>query len=91
MEDGRWKQKTEEERREKIEESKKCPVLADEYAPHSVTPDELWIHPVPSRTKKSVVLFLGYVDPDDQMVLRSPDLFPELTEFLEPGILYFVH
>ena len=36
-----------------------------------------------------MVLILGYVDPDDQMVLRSPDLFPELTEVLEPGILYY--
>ena len=91
MEEGRWKQQTEEERREKIEESKKSPVLADEYAPHSVIPDELWTHPVPSRTKEGMVFFLGYVDPNDQMVLRSPDLFLELTEFLEPGILYFVH
>jgi hypothetical protein len=65
--------------------------LADEYASHSVTPDELWTHPAPSRAKEGVVLILGYVDPNDQMVLRSPGLFLELTEFLEPGILYFVH
>jgi hypothetical protein len=78
-------------RGEKIEESKKCPVLADEYASHSVTPDEFSTHPVPSRAKEGMVFFLGYVDPNDQMVLRSPDLFLELTEFLEPGILYFVH
>jgi|GEM_PF-4276310 len=47
MEEGRWKQKTEEERREKIEESKKYPVLAGDHASYSVTPDELWTHPAP--------------------------------------------
>jgi hypothetical protein len=33
------------------------------------------------RTKEGMVLFLGDIDPNDQMVLRSPDLFLEEVSF----------
>ena len=46
MEDGRWKMEAKDRRGEKREESKKCPVLAGDQASHSVTPNELWAHPI---------------------------------------------
>jgi hypothetical protein len=43
------------------------------------------------RPKKGVVPILRDIYPYDQIFLRMPDLSPQLTKFLQPVTIYFIH
>jgi hypothetical protein len=63
--------------------SKPLPVVAENKSPQKRLPRR--------GPEKGVVPILRNIDPYDQMLLRLPDLFPQLTKFLQPVTIYFIH
>jgi hypothetical protein len=58
-------------------------VVAKDKAPQKCFPRR--------RPKKGVVPILRDIDPYDQILLRMPDLSPQLTKFLQPVTIYLIH
>src|SRR4030042_160333 len=43
------------------------------------------------RAKKRMMPLFGYINANDQILRRFPNLPPELTKLLQPGMIFFVH
>jgi hypothetical protein len=63
--------------------SKPLPVVAENKSPQKRLPCR--------GPKKGVVPILRNIDSHDQILLRLPDLLPQLTKCFQPVTIHFIH